>query len=1175
MKMKSLHCSHLGPKSVQVWRKGIDNAAAESLSVRWNREALTGTPQQSGSWVYTCPCRVLLRGAMLLGQRRSLCRRVSSSWKTTLARLLLAPVLMVFAGCGSSGDPTEPAPPPDPGNDSVQEEAGLQLDISDKPGRTTFASPHTNPIVVNGSYVYVANTPADTVDVIDTRTNTIAIRINVGVDPVSLAVRPDGNEIWVANHVSDSISVIDSDFRSTTFQQVIGTIQAIDDEVRTTTFDEPVGIAFANNNKAYAALSVANEIAVINVSTREVTRRLNINAQEPRAITVRDGRLYVISFESNNQTQLSGCREENIDGELCTFDAVQHVFLNNNVLSLGYEADIVKHSDLPDRDLFVYETNGDLLIDTVEDVGTLLYGVTVDSGGRVYVAQADARNEANGNAGTEGDGLEEMENRAFFNQITWVDCAGTSCGTPRRWDLEPRPPNHPEAGLALATPFAIAVSEDDDTLVVTAASSNKVFTVNANTGEVLGRTDVDAVPRGIALVSDDDGAPDQAWVLNAVENTVSLVDLKDVANPSVSRTFDLDDPTPANIKSGRMAFHDANMSSTGTFSCDSCHPDNHTDQIAWVLDTPQCDVEGCDQIMPRVTMPARGLRDTAPYHWDGIPGDPFGGINTSSLNEEVDPNCDEGDEESCVRHLVDGSQETTMCDQSDCPTNDEGLPGLMDAAERDALTKYLLAVPYPPAPGRSFDDRITEEAADGFFEFSFINDTGRTTGAQTCGGCHKMPFLVSTNTPGSGMDAPTWRGAYERWMLLPQGRLNIHDLLEIVDMDDTFPERDMWTLGGASDDIWEMVLQQSTGHSGSFARQTTLNDDTANDSLTDDLLDQLEESASDGAVLLQAEGVEIDADSVTEIALEWTNGTYESRISADTYSRSELISMASAGELILTITARAPANIQSDSSQPAIWPVAPIHAQTRTVELATLSDSFTLRINGRHVEAGSAVYMNGARVEGSVSCESGAFPNCTDETLIVKLDEAPADGGIHFLQLQNPEGLFSNDMMIWSEQNPLPARTGNLIASGGAFNFGQGQFDDNWNAVEIVTNSIEEIGGEVRIDLREAGDFPWFAQISHAIMVVGGQEYTLCYDAKADASRYITAYTDTNMDNWVNTSGGQFRADLTTDYQTFQHTFTIEQTDLHGRVAFDFAQSATNVQIDNIGVYEGSECGSP
>ena len=1086
----------------------------------------------------------------------------------------LAPVfaLATVAGCTGSGSSTQPAPPP---IDPDEEETGLQLDISDKPGQMTFASPHSNPIVINGSYVYVANTPANTVDVIDTRNNTIALRINVGVEPVSLAVRPDGNELWVSNHVSDSISVIDTNFRNATFQQVIATVQAMDSEGRTTTFDEPVGIAFASNDKAYAALSPFNEVAVIDVATREVTSRLNFTAQEPRAMTVRDGRLYVIAFESNNQTQLSGCQAENIDGQLCTFDAVWHVFLNNNVLSLGYEADIVKHSGLPDRDLFVYDTNSDVLLQTIEDVGTLLYGLAVDSERRVFVAQADARNDANGRAGTEGDGLADMENRAFFNQITWVDCAGDRCGSPQRWDLEPRPPDHPATGMALATPFAIAVSDNDATLVVTAAGSNKVFTMNSDTGEVLGRVEVDAVPRGIALVSDADGAPDEAWVLNAVANTVSLVDLDDPSSPAIRRTFNLEDPTPETIKSGREAFHDASMSSTGTFSCDSCHPDNHTDQILWVLETPLCDVEGCNQIMPRLTMPARGLRDTAPYHWDGIPGDPHGGINTSSINEPEDPNCDVEDEESCVRFLVDGTQETTMCDQSDCPTNDEGLPGLMDAAERDALTKYLLSVPYPPAPKRAFDNRLTDDAVDGFFEFSFVNDTGRATGAQTCGSCHKMPYLVSTNTPGTGMDAPTWRGAYERWTMLPQGRLNILDLLEIVEMDDTFPERDMWILAGASEDIWEMVLQQSTGFSGSFAHQITLNDDTANESLTDDILDQLEASASDGAVLLQAEGVEIDGDSVTEMALEWANGTYESRISADTYSRSDLVSMASDGDLILTITARAGTNIQSDSRQPAIWPVAPIHAQTRTVELASLSDEFMLRINGRHVEAGALVYMNGAKTGGNVNCESGAFPNCIDEILVVALDDAPAEGGLHFLQIQNPDGLFSNDMMIWSEQNPLPARPGNLITSGGAFPVGEDQFDENWNTVEFVTDSINEIGGEVRIDLREAGDFPWFAQISHAILVVGGQEYTLCFDAKANAPRQITAYTDTNMDSWENTSGGQFRADLTTEYQTFQHTFTIEQTDLHGRVAFDFAQSAIDVQMDNIGVYEGSECGNP
>ena len=51
---------------------------------------------------------------------------------------------------------------------------------------------------------------------------------------------------------------------------------------------------------------------------------------------------------------------------------------------------------------------------------------------------------------------------------------------------------------------------------------------------MLGRVDVDAVPRGIALVSDADGRPEQAWVLNAVENTVSLVDVANEKAPYLS-----------------------------------------------------------------------------------------------------------------------------------------------------------------------------------------------------------------------------------------------------------------------------------------------------------------------------------------------------------------------------------------------------------------------------------------------------------------------------------------------------------------------------------------------------------------------------------------------------------------------------------------------------------------
>ena len=258
-------------------------------------------------------------------------------------------------------------------------------------GHPSFLSPHSKPIAISGGYVFVANTPADTVDVIDAETLSIVRRISVGIDPVCIAVRPDGREVWVANHISDSVSVIDSDPESPTYFQIVATIQDLDPLSKATRFDEPVGIAFANSDKAYVALSSENKIAVINVATRRVDKTLAITAQDPRAIAVRGNRLYVLPFESNNQTQISGCAGPP-DGDLCTF-TIQNF---NNVLSSGLVVDIVKNPRVPDRDLYIFDTTTDALIEIVNTVGTLLYGLAVDSQGRVFVAQTDARNDING-----------------------------------------------------------------------------------------------------------------------------------------------------------------------------------------------------------------------------------------------------------------------------------------------------------------------------------------------------------------------------------------------------------------------------------------------------------------------------------------------------------------------------------------------------------------------------------------------------------------------------------------------------------------------------------------------------------------------------------------------------------------------------------------------------------
>ena len=891
-----------------------------------------------------------------------------------------------------------------------------------KIGHPSFLSPHASPIAVHGGRVFVVNTPSDTVDVISAKTGKIGARIDVGIDPVSVAVRPDGRELWVANHVSDSVSVIDVDPASPTNLQVVATVQEFDQRTKATRFDEPVGIAFASNKKAYVALSSENRIAVVDVATRKVTSHLKITAQDPRAIKVRNGRLYVIPFESNNKTQLSGGYK--IDGELVTFNAHEHSVANNNVLSLGHVTDIVKHPRVPDRDLFVFDTETDKLVRTVDTLGTLLYGLTVDSKGRVFIAQTDARNEVNGRAGTKKHGLAEMENRAFLNQITSVRFKGDDAEKPEFTNLEPLPPNHPKKGEALATPFAIEISDDDSLLVASAAASDKVFTVDAKTGEVLGRVEVDAVPRGIALESRG-GKPKRAWVLNAVANTVSVVNVSDPARLQVGASIPLEDPTHPAFKRGRIAFETARASTTETFSCASCHPGGHTDQLLWVLKTPI--VTGGNQIMPRSTMPIRGLRDTAPFHWDGIPGDPYGGINSASTRAHVPPNSSVDKPESTTRHLIDGGLASTMAMVGDTTKNDEGKAGLLSRQERDDMAKFLLGVTYPPAQRRAYTNALSKRAIQGFELFHIKGDVGGTPGAQRCGDCHRMPHWVSTNTPGSGMDAPTWRGAYDRFLILPQGRINIIDFdfyRRVAEGGND--ERRIWQFSWegrrAFDPVWDMVLEGSTGFSGSFARQVTLNQSTHDDELTGDLLDALEASAGEGAIVLQVEGVSVVEGEATVVKLQ-----FDARYEGGTYvqvdgkrraiPRDKLISLASEGRFVGTFTGRHGAKDDYDSPQPALWTHGPIHQQRGRQEFPVLyGENRTMTISGRHLEDGVQLIVDGRRAPGTVKVTEDK-----DETVQIELEELPGVG-IHFLQVQNKDGLFSNDFIFHVAENEEQAK---------------------------------------------------------------------------------------------------------------------------------------------------------
>src|SRR5260370_29812046 len=57
---------------------------------------------------------------------------------------------------------------------------------------------------------YITNTPANTVSVVDTSTNTVIATIPVGNTPYAVAVRPDGSRAYIGNQNDNTVSAIDT-----------------------------------------------------------------------------------------------------------------------------------------------------------------------------------------------------------------------------------------------------------------------------------------------------------------------------------------------------------------------------------------------------------------------------------------------------------------------------------------------------------------------------------------------------------------------------------------------------------------------------------------------------------------------------------------------------------------------------------------------------------------------------------------------------------------------------------------------------------------------------------------------------------------------------------------------------------------------------------------------------
>ena len=130
--------------------------------------------------------------------------------------------------------------------------------------------------------VLVCNVAQATLEIFSATTPPVWLdAVSVGLDPVSVRVRPGSREAWVVNHVSDSVSVIDLDRR------VITAVLPV--------LDEPGDVVFAGSpERAYVSCSTDECLLVFDPSNLDTVGPNRSSGEEPnigggsqRAICVR------------------------------------------------------------------------------------------------------------------------------------------------------------------------------------------------------------------------------------------------------------------------------------------------------------------------------------------------------------------------------------------------------------------------------------------------------------------------------------------------------------------------------------------------------------------------------------------------------------------------------------------------------------------------------------------------------------------------------------------------------------------------------------------------------------------------------------------------------------------------------------------------------------------------
>jgi YVTN family beta-propeller protein len=130
-------------------------------------------------------------------------------------------------------------------------------------------------------YVTVGGPTAGSVSMIDTATNSVSGSVNVGANPVGIAVNSSGTLVYVANYFGNTVSVIDAATSAITATVSAGSY--------------PMGVAVnPSGTRVYVTNLFSNTVSVIDTTTNIVTATVSVGNNPGLIVVSPDGtRVYV------------------------------------------------------------------------------------------------------------------------------------------------------------------------------------------------------------------------------------------------------------------------------------------------------------------------------------------------------------------------------------------------------------------------------------------------------------------------------------------------------------------------------------------------------------------------------------------------------------------------------------------------------------------------------------------------------------------------------------------------------------------------------------------------------------------------------------------------------------------------------------------------------------------